>query len=134
VTEASENLSMLMEKTNKATRKGSPPIKVYCLPEERKQIEINAGATGLSLSAYLLNVGMGYQVPGIVDNKQVESLARINGDLGRLGGLLKLWLTNDARTAQFGESTIRSVLDKIEATQDRMIEVMTTVIRPKADR
>jgi len=123
-----------MEKTNKATRKGSPPIKVYCLPEERKQIEINAGATGLSLSAYLLNVGMGYQVPGIVDNKQVESLARINGDLGRLGGLLKLWLTNDARTAQFGESTIRSVLDKIEATQDRMIEVMTTVIRPKADR
>lgn len=123
-----------MEKTDKATRKSSPPIKVYCLPEERRQIEANAKAAGLSLSTYLLNVGMGYQVRGIVDNKQVEELARINGDLGRLGGLLKLWLTNDARTAQFGESTIRAVLSKIKATQDEMIRVMMAVVRPKADR
>jgi len=69
-----------------------------------------------------------------VDHKQVEELARINGDLGRLGGLLKLWLTNDARTAQFGESTIRAVLSRIEATQDRMIGVMHDVVRPRADR
>jgi hypothetical protein len=31
---------------------------------------------------------------------------RVNGDLGRLGGLLKLWLTDDVRTLQFGEHTI----------------------------
>jgi hypothetical protein len=73
-------------------------------------------------------------VRGIVDHKQVEELARINGDLGRLGGLLKLWLTNDARTAQFGESTIRAVLSRIEATQDRMIDVMHDVVRPRSDR
>ena len=123
-----------METTDKITRKGSPPIKVYCLPEERQQVVANARAVGLSLSNYLLNVGVGYQVRGIVDNKQVEELARINGDLGRLGGLLKLWLTNDARTAQFGESTIRAVLSRIEATQDQMIGVMQDVVRPKADR
>ena len=69
-----------------------------------------------------------------MDHKQVEELARINGDLGRLGGLLKLWLTNDARTAQFGESTIRAVLSRIEATQDRMIGVMHDVVRPRSDR
>jgi hypothetical protein len=92
-----------MENTDKTTRKASPPIKVYCLPEERQQVAANARAVGLSLSTYLLNVGVGYQVRGIVDHKQVEELARINGDLGRLGGLLKLWLTNDARTAQFGD-------------------------------
>jgi hypothetical protein len=56
------------------------------------------------------------------------------GDLGRLGGLLKLWLTNDARTAQFGNSTIRAVLSRIEATQEQMIEVMKTVITPRAGR
>ncbi|MDS4071296.1 MAG: conjugal transfer transcriptional regulator TraJ [Candidatus Competibacter sp.] len=123
-----------METTDKITRKGSPPIKVYCLPEERQQVVANARAVGLSLSNYLLNVGVGYQVRGIVDNKQVEELARINGDLGRLGGLLKLWLTNDARTAQFGESTIRAVLSRIEATQDQMIGVMQDVVRPRADR
>ena len=123
-----------METTDKITRKGSPPIKVYCLPEERQQVVANARAVGLSLSNYLLNVGVGYQVRGIVDNKQVEELARINGDLGRLGGLLTLWLTNDARTAQFGESTIRAVLSRIEATQGQMISVMQNVVRPRSDR
>ena len=35
---------------------------------------------------------MGYQVDSIVDIKQVNELSRVNADLGRLGGLLKLWL------------------------------------------
>lgn len=124
----------MMDTREKPTRKGSPPIKVYCLPEERKQIEANANAAGLSLSTYLLNVGIGYQIRGMVDHKQVEELARINGDLGRLGGLLKLWLTDDERTAQFGKATIRAVLSRIEATQDQMVELMKTVITPKARR
>lgn len=59
---------------------------------------------------------------------------RINGDLGRLGGLLKLWLTNDERTAEFGEATIRAVLSKIESTQDQMQGVMREVLIPKAER
>jgi len=106
----------------KTTRKNSPPIKVYCLPEEREQIEANAKAAGMSLSTFLLTVGQGYKVTGIVDFEQVRELARINGDLGRLGGLLKLWLTNDVRTAQFGEATIRALLNRIEAKQDEIGE------------
>jgi hypothetical protein len=77
---------------------------------------------------------MGYQVRGILDNKRVEELARINGDLGRLGGLLKLWLTNDQRTASFGEATIRALLSKIEDTQGKMHEVMRAVVLPRMDR
>jgi hypothetical protein len=114
----------------KTTRRESPPIKVYCLPEERRQIEANANAAGLSLSAYLVNVGIGYEIRGIVDHKQVEELARINGDLGRLGGLLKLWLTDDERTAEVGKATIRAVLWRIEATQDQMMDLMKRIIRP----
>jgi hypothetical protein len=103
-----------MEKTDKATRKGSPPIKVYCLPDEKRQIEVVASAAGLSVSTYLLKVGMGYQVRGILDNKRVEELARINGDLGRLGGLLKLWLTNDPRTEQFGASARLPIISAVD--------------------
>jgi len=36
----------------RSTRKNSAPIKVYCLPGERLQIEANAQAAGLSLSTY----------------------------------------------------------------------------------
>jgi len=117
-----------------ATRKSSPPIKVYCLPSERQAIAAQAGRAGTSMSTYLLKVGMGYPLSGILDNKRVEELARINGDLGRLGGLLKLWLTDDPRTAQFGEATIRAVLSKIADTQDKMHEVMRAVVLPRASR
>lgn len=123
-----------MERSSKTTRKGSPPIKVYCLPDERSHVEANAKAAGLSLSTFLLNVGVGYRVAGILDNKRVEELARVNGDLGRLGGLLKLWLTDDPRTAQFGEPTIRALLSKIEATQDEMLTVIRAVVIPRGER
>ena len=116
------------------TRKGSPPVKVYCLPEEHAELRALAKAANKTLSTYLLNVGLGYEIKSILDNRRVEELARINGDLGRLGGLLKLWLTNDARTAEFGEATIRALLSKIEATQDQMHGIMREVLIPRAQR
>jgi hypothetical protein len=116
------------------TRKNSPPIKVYCLPTERAKIQENAAAHGMTLSNYLLSVGMGYPIKNILDNCRVTELARINGDLGRLGGLLKLWLTDDKRTAAFGENTIRAVLSKIADTQDEMVDVMRQVVLPRSKR
>ena len=80
----------------------------------------NAQAAGMSTSAYLLAVGQGYQVKGVTDFENVRDLVRVNGDLGRLGGLLKLWLTDDPRTARFGDDTIRALLARIEATQDKI--------------
>jgi hypothetical protein len=117
-----------------STRKNTAPIKVYCLPSERAQLATQAAASNRSMSSYLLNVGLGYRVQGILDNRRVEELARINGDLGRLGGLLKLWLSDDARTAAFGESTIRALLSKIEDTQDEMHSVIRCVVIPRAER
>ena len=115
----------------KVTRKGSTPIKVYCLPEERERIEANAQAAGMSTSAYLLAVGQGYRVQGVTDYENVRELVRVNGDLGRLGGLLKLWLTDDDRTARFGVSTILALLGKIEATQDKISTIAESVVRPR---
>lgn len=116
------------------TRKHGLHLRVPVLPEEETLIKRNAERAGLTVAAYLRNVGMGYEIRGIVDNNEVEKLAKINGDLGRLGGLLKLWLTNDVRTAQFGESTIRTALARIEDTQDKMIDVMRSVVRPRAGK
>ncbi|WP_416391858.1 conjugal transfer transcriptional regulator TraJ [Alloalcanivorax xenomutans] len=115
------------------TRKSSPPIKVYCLPNERAAIEQNAAAAGMSLSSFLLTVGMGYKITGIVDYEHVREMARINGDLGRLGGLLKLWLTDDVRAARFGEATIHALLSRIEETQDELGKVMMGVVRPRVE-
>ena len=117
----------------KQTRKGSTPIVVRVTPDEKSAIENFAKQTGSSTSSFLRLLGLGYMPKSIVDNEKVLELARINGDLGRLGGLLKLWLTNDARTVQFGESTIRATLARIEATQEKMLEIMKSVVMPRTE-
>ena len=114
-------------------RKSSPPIKVYCLPEERALIEKTAAAAGLSVARYLRTIGQGYEVRGILDYKCVRDLAKINGDLGRLGGLLKLWLTDDARTANFSRETILALLNRIETNQEETAKIMKNVMRPRDD-
>ncbi len=119
---------------NKVTRKNSPPIKVYCLPDERAEIEANARMAGHSASTYLRLVGQGYRVHGVVDAQQVRELVRVNGDLGRLGGLLKLWLNNDAKVAEIKVSTILAVLDRIKMTQEQMSHLMESILRPRAER
>lgn len=114
--------------TDKQTRKNCSPIKVYCLPEEKALIEANAAAAGLSVAAFLRKVGMGYEVESMVDIEQVQELSRVNGDLGRLGGLLKLWLSNDERTRNFSPSLIKTLLGKIESTQNELRTVMDRVL------
>lgn len=81
----------------KGTRRNQTPLKVYCLDGERDQIIRNALATGKTVSEYLRNVGIGYQVQSLIDIKQARELITLKGDMGRLGGLLKLLLSNEER-------------------------------------
>ena len=122
-----------MKDTVPKNRKDYPPIKVYCFPDEKQTIEQQAASTGLKKSPYLLRVGMGYPIRSIVDHHQVEELVKINGDLGRLGGLLKLWLSKETPVAGIEARTVRETLKKIDATQDQMVHLMSKVLRPQAD-
>jgi len=106
---------------------------VYCSPEERETIEQQARSTGLSKSSYLLRVGMGYPIRSIVDHHHVEELVKINGDLGRLGGLLKLWLSKETSVAGIEARTVRETLQKIEVAQEQMLGLMQKVLRPQAE-
>ena len=122
-----------MKPRQKTNRKDYQPIKVYCFPDERQAIEQQAHSTGLSKSSYLLRVGMGYPIRSIVDHHQVEELVKINGDLGRLGGLLKLWLSSEKSIGGIDARTIRETLKKIDGAQDHMLALMQKVLRPQAE-
>ena len=69
---------------------------------------------------------MHYKPKTIFDADIGLELVRINGDLGRLGGLLKMWLTNDERLKLFGKEQIvlkiNGLLDEIQSTQTLMFE------------
>ncbi len=118
---------------SKKSVKRSHHLRVPVFDDERKAIESQAARAGMSIAGYLREVGQGYQIKGVVDYEQVRELARINGDLGRLGGLLKLWLTNDERTVKFGQETILAVLSRIEITQEEMGRVMQKIVMPRSE-
>ncbi len=122
-----------MTEEEKPGKKRSHHLRVPVFDDEKAVIEAQAARAGMSVARYLREVGQGYRIKSVVDYQYVRELARINGDLGRLGGLLKLWLTDDVRTAQFGQSTILAVLSKIEATQKEMGEVMSKIVMPRSD-
>ena len=108
---------------NVPSRRGSPHIKVWLLPAEKAVIQKKAKGHSLSDSAYLRAVGMAMPIKSTLDQESILELARINGDLGRLGGLLKLWLTNQDHAMDRGR--LESLLGSIEATQ--------TLLARKAD-
>ena len=108
-------------------------LRVPVFPDEKSMIEENAKRTGHTVASFLREVGQGYKVNGIVDYQQVRELVRVNGDLGRLGGLLKLWLTDDPRTVKFGEAHIRVLLDKIDEAQAEMRRIMDAVLFPRKE-
>lgn len=112
-------------------------IKIWCSAEDKATIEAAAQASGLSASAYLHVLGLGHQPRPIIDIEQGRELVRVNGDLGRLGGLLKLWLTDDAKLEEMAPERmpviIRGVLSKIEANQEELAGIIRKVLRSRQD-
>lgn len=110
-----------MMKIRRQNERRNKKLRVPVLLGEEMEIKSKAQESGLTVAEYLRNLGLGYQVPSAIDNRQVDALLKINADLGRLGGLIKLWLTNDKRTQLIGKSQLHMTLDSIRNTQSVML-------------
>ncbi len=58
-------------------------------------ISERANEAGMSRSGYLRALGLNSPIRSVVDLTAVADLAKVNGDLGRVAGLLKLWLAEE---------------------------------------
>ncbi len=101
--------------------------------DEEQEIRTKARDTGLSVAKYMRQVSLGYFVPSAIDNQQVEKLLRINGDLGRIGGLLKMWLTNDVRLKITTKAEIEATLATIRTTQNAMLDAILELRNRKSN-
>jgi hypothetical protein len=99
------------------------PLKVVVSAKERKEIEARAQAAGLSVSAYLRTVGLGYEPKNLFDRDAILTLIKLHADQGRLGGLLKLWLS-EKRGEGAPPSKVRSVLQQIEGLQIHLAKLV----------
>ena len=101
------------------SRDRNRPLKVFVSERERAGIEMRAATTGLSVSAYLRNLGLGFQQHSTLDQAAILALIRANADQGRLGGLFKLWLSGQSAASQ--ETTqIRKLLAAMEDCQVKL--------------
>jgi hypothetical protein len=117
------------------SRRRERDLRVPVRPEEAQIIEAQARAVGMTIAAYLRAVGTGYQPRAIVDRDQVNEMLRVNGDLGRLGGLLKLWLSDDTKLAAFDRGQIRQViLSALRRIEENQAELRSVVRRALRDR
>ena len=111
------------------TRVRKKAIYVWVKEDEKEQIESNAKACNKSASSFLRDLGMGYVPKSMIDHDAVGDLMQLNGDLGRLGGLLKMWLTNDedfrGREGEMLEVT--TLLSRINELREEIREKVRSV-------
>ncbi|HDV6632453.1 TPA: conjugal transfer transcriptional regulator TraJ [Legionella pneumophila] len=112
------------DKNKLPTRKYGRHLRVPVLPDEEIAIKFHAAQAGLSVAEYLRRIGLSYQIQSAIDKDYILQLSKINADMGRLGGLFKLWLTQDRRVAHFDHRRVKALLDRIQTTQDAMFEVV----------
>lgn len=98
-------------------------IDVWADQEELAEITIRCQALKLSRSEYLRNLGLGYEPKGQFDQEAIRELVRLHADQGRLGGLLKLWLS-ERKGEGASASDVRSVLQQIESLQQQMARLV----------
>ncbi|POD72336.1 conjugal transfer protein TrbJ [Pseudomonas syringae group genomosp. 3] len=119
---------MSPHKQQEHTRKHGKHLRVPVLPDEEQTIKDNAANVGLTVAEYLRRLSLGYEVKSTLDSKYVLQIVKINADQGRLGGLLKLWLTDDPKLATCGgnwtPAVVRALLKRIETNQDEMLRLV----------
>jgi hypothetical protein len=103
-----------------------PFLKVAATPEEAASIRHRASCARLPVAAYLRTLGLGCKVKSVAGHEAVIRLCNINADLGRLGGLLKLWLSEQPGRGA-AVTDVRDLLHKIEATQDLMRDALRRI-------
>ncbi len=90
-------------------------------------IKANADNCGVSVAEYLRTLGLNYKPKSVLDYKAIMELSQVNGDLGRLGGLLKMWLTNKEKTGSEITPKIDDILDNIEVLQKNLLQIAKRV-------
>lgn len=98
---------------------GKKVLHAYLTPEEYGQVKAQAERAGVSVSTFVKRICLGQDVRSRADQQAVLALIKANGDLGRLGGLFKMALS-EGRCREFAFE-FRQTLRKIEQAQAQVM-------------
>ena len=128
---SSSTLKMIEVRRTKKSEKRQRRAGKYSVrvdEKEKKLIEKNAKNTGLTPASLMRVLATGHQPKSTIDAQNIIELVKLRGDIGRLGGLLKMWLTSrKSGKVRIGEylnaleedmKAIRRVINQLEKTHD----------------
>lgn len=113
----------------KATpRRRGRPIEVWGTEQEKEMITERANDAGMSRLAYLRALGMNIRVRSRADLGAIEKLAKINGDLGRISGILKISLADNGAIPR---SFFNDLIVEFRRLQCSTTEIMGRILYEK---
>src|SRR5690554_1793850 len=104
------------------TRARNLQIKVRVNQEELDEITRTAEQCDLKPSTFLRELGLGHEPKSTVDIQAFEKLAQLHGDIGRVGGLLKMWLADNSKSGFGRHLNIPELVDRLIALQEEIGE------------
>lgn len=108
-------------------RREVPPVKVWVTDDEKSEVAERAVKAGLSMSAYLLTAGLNHETRSVLDLHAVKDLVQVNGDLGRVAGLLKLWLA-EKRGEGAPTVDVNAMMSEFRELQGQVRAIMSKVV------
>ncbi|WP_440137890.1 plasmid mobilization protein [Pseudomonas boreofloridensis] len=96
--------------------------------DERAELIERAAQAGMSQSAFMRAVGLNTPIRSIVDLTAVADLVKAHGDLGRVAGLLKLWLA-EKRGQGARPTDVEAMMNDFRKLQGELLTTMSRVVR-----
>ncbi len=101
-------------------------LKAYVNQDDYELILTLSQRTGFTISDLCRRALLGIKIDSSENQQNFKNLLKVNADLARLGGLLKLGLTSSASTYT-APAELRRILKLIEARQKEMRSVIETI-------
>jgi len=110
------------------TRPRGKYIKVFLTSEEMAEIQEKAKMSGLSMSAFLRALALNQKVRSVLDLHAVTDMVKVNGGLGRVAGLLKLWLL-EKRGYGASVHSVEVLMSDFRLLQKKMMDLMHKALK-----
>ena len=124
--EASKSVDEARHKRGRGTRPRRDRLEVWVTPQEKAEISRRADAAGLPGSTFLRNLALNVPIRSVYDYEAVSEMAKLRGDIGRVGGLLKLWLSS-RRGEGASVADVNRALRDVNDLKERLLKVMERV-------
>lgn len=125
----SNNVASHHKENSRGTRPRRERIEVWVDATEKAELVQKAAAAGLSNAGFLRAVGLNTPIAARADLDAVRDLVKVNGDLGRVAGLLKLWLA-EKRGQGATPIEVEAMMVEFRKLQAEIVEKMSAIVRP----